>query len=315
MEYSTPTNMPAARPRMRGAVVAPPQTTMEGGESGLQRLRGTVTLSLKPPEEPEVLPPPSMGVSVKASSPETEEEGEEKPATTPAMRGAVQHPRATKAAAAAAGSVGCQAIADMAGRLGVAPGVADQAMGVFRRLEQAKGKWHHYYTKGPGRSGDALYAACIYVACRSAGAPRTFKELAAATRDGAAARKDIGKLIGLIKTKLGDDAAAAGGEAMNIGVVRPVDFMERFGSLLGMGEDEVRAVQEAARRMNDKLDVRRNPDSTAAAIIYMAIERRGDRRSSIRDVSAATGVADNTIKQAYKELYPHAQLLFDQSAC
>lgn len=311
MEYSTPTNTHAALPRMRGAVVAPPSgmpmTTEE--ESGLRRLRGTVTLSLKPPEEPNVPPeepdvPPSssMGDASVASSPETDQE---EPAA-PAMQESVQQPRGKAA------SEGCLAIADMAGRLGIAPGVRDRALDVFRRLEQAKGKWHHYYTKGPGRSGDALYAACIYVACRRAGAPRTFKELAAATRDGAAARKDIGKLIGLIKNKLGDEAG--GGEAMDIGVVRPVDYMERFGSLLGMGEDEVRAVQEAARRMNDKLDVRRNPDSTAAAIIYMAMERRGDGKSSIRDVSAATGVAENTIKQAYKELYPHADLLFDQSS-
>ncbi|KAK8457313.1 hypothetical protein SEVIR_3G163800v4 [Setaria viridis] len=199
----------------------------------------------------------------------------------------------------------------MAARLGVAPGVRDRALEMFRRMEEVKGRAHHYYTKGAGRSGDALYAACLYLACRSAGAPRTFKELAAATRDGAAARKDIGRLITLIRTRLGDEA---GGEAMDIGVVRAADYMERFGSMLGMGEGEVRAVQEAARRMQDHLDVRHNPDSTAAAIIYMAMERRSPgagTRKSIRDVSVATGVADNTIKQAYRELYQHAHLLFD----
>ncbi|OEL38184.1 Transcription initiation factor IIB [Dichanthelium oligosanthes] len=284
-------------PRMCGAV-APNlglPRTMEGPSSGLERMRGTVTLSLKTPGEPAVLP-----LAVGADTLPPEETHQEK-AATPAMRGAVQQPR-EKAA-----SEGCPAIADMAGRLGIAPEIRDRAMEVFRRMEEVKGKAHYYYTKGAGRSGDALYAACIYVASRAAGAPRTFKELATATREGSSSKKDIGKLIALIRKRLGDEA---GGEAMDIGVVRSADYMERFGSLLGMGEGEVRAVQEAARRMQDQLDVRRNPDSTAAAIIYMAMQQRPGTGRSIRDVSVVTGVAENTIKQAYRELHPHSQLLF-----
>ncbi|KAJ1263904.1 hypothetical protein BS78_09G222000 [Paspalum vaginatum] len=282
----------AALPRMRGALARPPATTEgPGGPSGLQRMRGTVTLSLRTPDQQE----PAALISLDAPSAGSEEEPEK------AMRGAVQ-PR-DKAVSEAS-----RAIADMAERLGVAPAVRDRALDVFRGMEERKGRAHHYYAKGAGRSGDALYAACLYVACRRAGAPRTFKELAAATRDGAASRKDIGRLITLIRKRLGDEA---GGEAMDIGVVRAADYMERFGALLGMGDDEVRAVQEAARRMQDQLDVRRNPDSTAAAIIYMAMEKRaGAARSSIRDVSTATGVAENTIKQAYREISPHAVLLF-----
>ncbi|XP_062179505.1 transcription initiation factor IIB-like [Phragmites australis] len=240
------------------------------------------------------------------------------------MRGAVPHPgkmsgesdlltmRVAEAPPEKAMPEAFRAIAGMAERLGIAASVRDRAQDVFKRMEDAKGKGHHYYTKGGGRSGDALYAACLYIACRSAGAPRTFKELAAATRDGAAARKDIGKLITLIRKRLGDEA---GGQAMDIGVVRAADYMERFGSLLGVGEDDVRAAQEAARRMQERLDVRRNPDSTAAAIIYMAMERRDGAGRCLRDVSVATGVAENTIKQAYRELCPHADLLFGSSAC
>ncbi|CAN6327411.1 unnamed protein product [Urochloa humidicola] len=318
MQYPAQINLHAAAeeeaaplPRMRGAVARPPPRTAaeEGPESALKRMRGAVTLSLRMPEE---APAPALDFSLGPAAPPAAPAPAPAPAPpAPAMRGSVHHPREK-----ASSSEGRRAISDMAAKLGVAPGVLDRALDVFRRMEEAKGKSHHYYSKGGGRSGDALYAACIYVACRRAGAPRTFKELAAATRDGAAARKDIGRLITLIRKRLGEDEASGGEEGgiMDMGVVRAADYMERFGSLLGMGEDEVRAVQEAARRMQDHLDVRRNPDSTAAAIIYMAMERRGGgaaaRSGSIRDVSAATGVADNTIKQAYRELYPHAQLLF-----
>lgn len=271
---------------------------------GLQRMRGYVTLSLRTPDQE----PAAVALSLSLNTTTTPPPGhpEQQPATAAAAAAAV-HERVVQPRGEGAMSEAHRAIADMAARLGIAAGARDRAVEVFLRMEERKGKAHHYYTKGAGRSGDALYAACLYVACRRAGKPRTFKELAAATRDGQAARKDIGKLISLIRKRLGDEA---GGEAMDIGVVRAADYVERFGSLLGMGEAEVRAVEEAARRMQDQLDVRRNPDSTAAAIIYMAMERRAGAGRSIRDVSAATGVAENTIKQAYRELYPHADMLF-----
>jgi transcription initiation factor TFIIB len=283
-EAALPRRMPSA-----------PEASSSG--LGLQRMRGYVTLSLRTPDQE----PAAVSLSLNNTPPP-----EEDPATAAAA--AAVHERVQPRGSEKAMSEAYRAIADMAARLGIAAGARDRAVEVFLRMEERKGKAHHYYTKGAGRSGDALYAACLYVACRRAGAPRTFKELAAATRDGPAARKDIGKLIALIRKRLGDEA---GGEAMmDIGVVRAADYVERFGSLLGMGEDEVHAVEEAARRMQDQLDVRRNPDSTAAAIIYMAMERRAGTGRSIRDVSAATGVAENTIKQAYRELYPHADMLF-----
>jgi transcription initiation factor TFIIB len=285
-EAALPRRMPSA-----------PEASSSG--LGLQRMRGYVTLSLRTPDQE----PAAVSLSLNNTPPP-----EEDPATAAAAAAAAVHERVQPRGGEKAMSEAYRAIADMAARLGIAAGARDRAVEVFLRMEERKGKAHHYYTKGAGRSGDALYAACLYVACRRAGAPRTFKELAAATRDGPAARKDIGKLIALIRKRLGDEA---GGEAMmDIGVVRAADYVERFGSLLGMGEDEVRAVEEAARRMQDQLDVRRNPDSTAAAIIYMAMERRAGTGRSIRDVSAATGVAENTIKQAYRELYPHADMLF-----
>ncbi|KAK3138105.1 hypothetical protein QOZ80_5AG0364570 [Eleusine coracana subsp. coracana] len=323
MEYSAPSTPPigigmrpdesAALPtRMRGAVstALPPW------------LRGAVLLSGGKMPEESVSPPPPTECPIPIQTPAAEEAAAVEPfpvkmagggsassAPLSWMHGAVPLPGKTAAEkkAAAVPEEASQAIADMAARLGIAESARKRAMEVFMKMEERKGKAHHYYTKGGGWSGDTLYAACLYVACRHEGAPRTFKELAAATRDGAAARKDIGKLITLIRKRLGDEV---GGQAMEMGVVRAADYMERFGSLLGMEEPEVRAAQEAARRMQERLDVRRNPDSTAAAIIYMTIDRLARVPKSFRDVSLASGVAEGTIKQAYRELYPHAELLF-----
>lgn len=145
----------------------------------------------------------------------------------------------------------------------------------------------------------------LAVACRNEGKPRTYKELATVTSDGAAAKKEIGKMTMLIKKVLGEEA----GQVMDIGVVRPSDYMRRFCSRLGMGNREMRAAQEAARRLENGLDVRRNPESIAAAISYMVVQRTGAGKT-VRDVSMATGVAEVTIKEAHKDLTPHAEKLF-----
>ncbi|XP_040380555.1 transcription initiation factor IIB-like [Oryza brachyantha] len=193
-----------------------------------------------------------------------------------------------------------KAIADMADRLGLVATIRDRAKEVFKKLDETP--------KGfpKGRHRDAIYAACLFVACRNEGMPRTYKELASVTAEGAAAKKEIGRLTTLIKRHLGEEE----GKAMDLGVVRASDYLRRFGSRLGLGHGEVRAAQAAVRRVEEgALDVRRNPESIAAAIIYMVAQRAGGRKS-VRDVSTATGVAEATISAAQKELAPHARTLF-----
>lgn len=87
-----------------------------------------------------------------------------------------------------------------------------------------------------GRSYSAIYAACIYVACRQENLPRTFKEIGAVLPD--ASKKDIGRCFNAIdqmykaqkldtSEKKGLAAAAAGptGQAMGGKAMTPVDVM------------------------------------------------------------------------------------------
>ncbi|KAM0891549.1 hypothetical protein ACQ4PT_026311 [Festuca glaucescens] len=199
-------------------------------------------------------------------------------------------------------------IDDMAARLGLAAAVRDRAKEVFRKLEYAK----VLPRGGKCRNRHALYAACLHVACRAVGTPRTFKELASVTGDSATAGiKDIGRLVKSIKIHLGEeDGAQAAGEITMGAVVQAGDYLRRFGSLVGIGDQEMNAALEAVRRLEKNLDVRRNPDSIAAAVIYMAVQRAGAGKS-VRDVSTATGVGQVTIREVcYKDLGPHAELLF-----
>ncbi|KQK16099.1 hypothetical protein BRADI_1g26740v3 [Brachypodium distachyon] len=221
----------------------------------------------------------------------------------------------TRGAAAAASD---RALADafhamdgMAEQLGLATAVKDRAKEVLRKLEVAKA----FPKGGKCRNRRALYAACLHMACRDEGTPRTFKELASVTGDSVTAgTKDIGRLVKHIKNHLGDqdqDAEGMQATALEKGaIVRAGDYLCRFGLQLGMGQEELHAAQEAARRLEKDLDVRRNPDSIAAAVIYMATQRAGGGKS-IRDVSTSTGVSEVTIREVHnKDLSPHADLLF-----
>nr|CAB3460822.1 unnamed protein product [Digitaria exilis] len=194
------------------------------------------------------------------------------------------------------------AIADMADRLGLVATIRDGAKEVYKKVDEAK-------ACPRGKKRDVFYAACLFIACRNEGKPRTYKELATATRGGAGAKKDIGRMTTLIKKVLGEDAGGGGQQVLDFGVVRAADYLRRFCSRLGMGNTEMRAAEEAAGRLEAHLDVRRNPESIAAAISYMLVQRAGNGKT-VKDVSVATGVAEATIKEAHKELAPHVQMLF-----
>ncbi|KAH9648652.1 transcription initiation factor IIB-2 [Citrus sinensis] len=77
----------------------------------------------------------------------------------------------------------------------------------------------------------------------------------------------------------------------------------RFCSNLGMNNQAVKAAQEAVQK-SEEFDIRRSPISIAAAVIYI-ITQLSDDKKPLKDISVATGVAEGTIRNSYKDLYPH----------
>ncbi|KAM7524497.1 hypothetical protein LguiA_014399 [Lonicera macranthoides] len=177
-------------------------------------------------------------------------------------------------------------IATMSDRLSLVATIKDRASEMYKRLED------HKCTKG--RNGDALAAACIYIACRKEGKPRTVKEIC--TIANGVTKKEIGKAKDLIVRQLTDEM----GPSMEMGTIHAEDYLRRFCSNLGMGNKEVKAVQEAVQKSKE-----RSPISVAAAVIYM-ITQLSNTKKPLKDISVSTLVAENTIKNAYKDIYPHA---------
>ncbi|OIW11462.1 hypothetical protein TanjilG_26828 [Lupinus angustifolius] len=77
----------------------------------------------------------------------------------------------------------------------------------------------------------------------------------------------------------------------------------RFCSNLGMNNQAVKAAQESVQK-SEEFDIRRSPISIAAAVIYIITQLSYDKKP-LKDISVATGVAEGTIRNSYKDLYPN----------
>lgn len=180
-------------------------------------------------------------------------------------------------------------IATMADRLGLVSTIKDRASEIYKKVEDQK--------SSRGRNQDAILAACLYIACRQEDKPRTVKEICSVANG--ATKKEIGRAKEYIMKQLEVEM----GQAVDIGTIHAGDFLRRFCSNLGMNNQAMKAAQEAVQK-SEEIDIRRSPISIAAAVIYI-ITQLSEEKKPLRDISLATGVAEGTIRNAYKDLYPH----------
>ncbi|CAO2822235.1 unnamed protein product [Amaranthus hypochondriacus] len=180
-------------------------------------------------------------------------------------------------------------IATMADRLGLVSTIKDRASEIFKKVEDQK--------SSRGRNQDAILAACLYIACRQEDKPRTVKEICSVANG--ATKKEIGRAKEYIVKQLEVEM----GQAVDMGTIHAGDFLRRFCSNLGMNNQAMKAAQEAVKK-SEEIDIRRSPISIAAAVIYI-ITQLSEQKKPLRDISLATGVAEGTIRNAYKDLYPH----------
>ncbi|ESN95389.1 hypothetical protein HELRODRAFT_185984 [Helobdella robusta] len=182
-------------------------------------------------------------------------------------------------------------IAQMADRLNLPKMIADRANTIFKQVHVSKSL--------KGRSNDAISSACMYIACRQEGVPRTFKELCAVSK---VSKKEIGRAFKLILKIINT----------SVELISTGDFMSRFCSNLGLSA----AIQKAAIHIADKavllnLVAGRSPVSVAAAAIYMASQASDDKKTA-KEIGDVSGVAEVTVKHAYKSMYPKAHDLFPE---
>ncbi|VDN04355.1 unnamed protein product [Thelazia callipaeda] len=186
-------------------------------------------------------------------------------------------------------SQGLSVIREMSARIHLPKSIEDGAAKVFKDVLDSKAL--------RGKNNEAQAAACLYIACRKEGVPRTFKEICAASR---VSKKEIGRCFKLIIKSL----------ETSLEQITSADFMSRFCGNLGLSHN----IQAAATRIAKKaveldLVAGRSPISIAAAAIYMASQASNDKKTA-KEIGEIAGAAEVTVKQTYKLLYPRAPELF-----
>jgi len=180
-------------------------------------------------------------------------------------------------------------ITDMADRIHLASSIVNRAKELFKKVHDGKNL--------KGRSNDAVASACLYIACRQEGVPRTFKEICSVSKT---SKKEIGRCFKLILKAL----------ETYVDIITTSDFMNRFCRNLDLTKMVEKAASGIALKAVD-MDIvpGRSPISVAAAAIYMASQAT-DTRKTQKEIGDIAGVADVTIRQSYKLMYPHAASLF-----
>jgi len=180
-------------------------------------------------------------------------------------------------------------IGEMCERIHLAKSIKDQADLFYTKALETK--------QLKGKNSEAVAAACLYIACRKEGVPRTFKEICAVSRVG---KKEIGRCYKLILKAL----------ETNLDLITSADYMSRFCGNLNLPTYIQTAATHIARKAaDDQLVAGRSPISIAAAAIYMASQASDDKRGA-KEIGDVAGVAEVTIRQSYKLMYPKALDLF-----
>jgi len=180
-------------------------------------------------------------------------------------------------------------ISNMSDRINLPKTIVDRANLLFKQVHDGRTL--------KGRSNDAIASACLYIACRQEAVPRTFKEICAVSK---VSKKEIGRCFKLILKAL----------ETSVDLITTGDFMSRFCSNLGLPPAVQRGATHIARKAVE-LDIvpGRSPISVAAAAIYMASQASNDKKTQ-KEIGDIAGVADVTIKQSYKLMYPKRNELF-----
>ncbi|TQD95270.1 hypothetical protein C1H46_019062 [Malus baccata] len=188
---------------------------------------------------------------------------------------------------------------EMADRLDIYEGVPkcilDHAKGLYKKADDKN------FCKG--RNSNPIMAACLLLAFEESQNTRTLKEITMVANG--PSKKEISKMKEELKRSLGIASK----------IKSAMDLWPRHCSNLGMSSKDKKAVEEALKNLAN-FDIRRNPNSVVAAVMYMVVQLSNGNNCSVQDVSkAADGVAVGTTKRTYKDIYPYASQIIPTWFC
>ncbi|TIA90838.1 hypothetical protein E3P99_01367 [Wallemia hederae] len=187
-------------------------------------------------------------------------------------------------------------ISSMADQISLPRSIADIAKQLYKRVDEER--------LLRGKSTDAIIAACIFIACRQAGVPRTFKEVWGLTR---VPKKVIGQCFKVLERAFGSNSPSMtpGVDTPTLNNVQsgPEDLMARYCNHLSLPVWlQSGAVDVAIAAREQGVLAGRSPITVAATCIYFASALFGHPKSA-SEIGNIAGVGDSTIKSAYKILF------------
>lgn len=184
-------------------------------------------------------------------------------------------------------------IRDMTDRLQLPSCIRDAAIHFAQRVYEAN--------TGKGKSPHAKAAACLYIACKHAGVPRTFKEICVVSNS---SLRDITRCWSLI---------TRGHPDMEGPVISATDFIPRFCSHLDLCKETQATATYVARQIIElNLLFGHSPISISVTAIYIA-SQASDEKRTLDEIAEISGIVVPTIKKCYRAVVPLANKLFPPS--
>ena len=159
-----------------------------------------------------------------------------------------------------------------------------------------------------GKNLDAVIAACIFIACRQAHVPRTFREICNLTH---VSKKTLGQCYKALEqafnlTPGAHDKSSGGGPSLPTGaedlLVRYCNHLDLPPSFQPICSDIIVKAREVG------IADGRSPVSIAGGAIYFTCYLL-DKPKTIREISTVAGVSEGTIKLVYKLYYADKEKL------
>jgi transcription initiation factor TFIIB len=141
-----------------------------------------------------------------------------------------------------------------------------------------------------GRTTQAVLAACVYIACRQVGIPRTLNDVAKANN---VTTKEISSAYRLIVLKFD----------LKMPSIDQMHYLVRLANSTAVGEKVKRhSIKVMNEIMKKEMCAGKDPMGLAAAVLYLISHQFGDETKTQRYFADIAGVTDVTIRNRCSEL-------------
>jgi len=170
-------------------------------------------------------------------------------------------------------------------KLGLSDAIIEKTAYVYRKAQERQ--------LVRGRTTSAILAACVYIACREIGTPRTLKDISAISN---VKRKDLARCYRLIVSKL----------ELKIPVLDPIKCIARVANKANLSEITKRKAIDLMYKISEhELVAGKDPMGLAASVLYLSSMNKDSNRNEYRTQSylaSAAGVTEVTIRNRTQEL-------------